>query len=259
MYDIQRLGGKPIHVQYEMPEMSPLMGTPHTGKFPGKMLWVHHTHDASLWPSDGVGMRNNVEREVGYEEGRKHFRLRFTHNAEHTPPSTLPPAFGRAPNTTLIDYLRTDRAEPRRSRHLGRDRLSNPPRPPSSSSTARSSCPTPPRNAAASKPVVSVTANGEVRAEVRAGEPVTFQAHAELPDGAGSLIAAQWDFDGSGTYPEQVQLDGISTSVDLETTHAFDRPGTYFVTALVESHRDGDVNATSRRIPNLASARVVVS
>jgi hypothetical protein len=44
----------------------------------------------------------------------------------------------------------------------------------------------------------------------------------------------------------------------VRTTHAFDRPGTYFVTAMVESHRQGDVHATSRRIPNLAAARVVV-
>ena len=37
------------------PEMSPFMGVPHTGRFEGKMLWVHHTHDASLWPSQGIG------------------------------------------------------------------------------------------------------------------------------------------------------------------------------------------------------------
>ena len=46
---------------------------------------------------------------------------------------------------------------------------------------------------------------------------------------------------------------------DSTTTHAWERPGTYFVTALVESHRDGKVDADSRRIPNLASARVVVT
>jgi hypothetical protein len=35
--------------------------------------------------------------------------------------------------------------------------------------------------------------------------------------------------------------------------------GTYFPTALVESHRQGDVDATIRRIPNVNAARVVVS
>ena len=47
--------------------------------------------------------------------------------------------------------------------------------------------------------------------------------------------------------------------INLSTTHEFDRPGVYFVTALVHSHRDGDVNATFRRIPNLAQARVAVT
>ena len=58
--DFLRVGARPIHKQYVVPEMSPFMGTKHTGKFPGKMIWVHHTHDASLWPSQGVGMQNNV-------------------------------------------------------------------------------------------------------------------------------------------------------------------------------------------------------
>ena len=33
----------------------------------------------------------------------------------------------------------------------------------------------------------------------------------------------------------------------------------YFVTGRVHSHRDGDVNAKSCRIPNLAQVRVVVT
>jgi hypothetical protein len=47
--------------------------------------------------------------------------------------------------------------------------------------------------------------------------------------------------------------------VKLSTAHSYDKPGTYFVTALVHSHRDGEVGATSRRIPNLAQLRVVVT
>jgi hypothetical protein len=256
-YDILRPGGRPIHIQYEQPEMSPFMGTPHTGKFPGKMLWVHHTHDASLWPSDGVGMLRNVEREVGHEEGRKHFRLRFTQNAEHTPPSTLPTAYGRAPNTWVIDYLGPveqsladlvqwveSGIEPSETHfELVDGQIVLPP-------TAK--------ERGGIQPVVSVTANGAGRTEVEVGAAVSLRMTAELPDGAGTIISAQWDFDGSGTYPERATVDGSATSVECSTSHAFDRPGTYFVTALVESNREGDVTAVARRIPNLASARVVV-
>ena len=45
-YDSLRLDGRPIYPQYEIPEMSPFMGTVHTGRFEGKLMWVHHTHDS---------------------------------------------------------------------------------------------------------------------------------------------------------------------------------------------------------------------
>ncbi|MCU1346318.1 MAG: hypothetical protein JWL70_2584, partial [Acidimicrobiia bacterium] len=109
------------------------------------------------------------------------------------------------------------------------------------------------------QPVVHVTANGGKRAEVAAGEPVTLRLEAEVPPGAGTLVLAEWDFDGSGSFPFRHQeVDGSAAKADVTTTHTFDRPGTYYVTARVESHRDGDTNARSRRIPNLAQARVVV-
>ena len=45
----------------------------------------------------------------------------------------------------------------------------------------------------------------------------------------------------------------------LERTHVYATPGTYFVSALVHAHRDGDARATSRRIPDFGYARLVVS
>ena len=96
--------------------------------------------------------------------------------------------------------------------------------------------------------------------EVKAGTEVSLRAHAEVPEGAGSIISAKWDFDGSGTYPyEHSDIDGTSAEVELSTSYVFNQIGTHFVTALVESHRDGDVKAVARRIPNIASARVVVT
>ena len=58
---------------------------------------------------------------------------------------------------------------------------------------------------------------------------------------------------------EIVPLSLIVEAVTLSTTHAYDRPGVYFVTGRVHSHRQGDVKATSCCIPNLAQARVVVA
>jgi hypothetical protein len=102
-------------------------------------------------------------------------------------------------------------------------------------------------------------AEGALRTEAKVGDEVTLLVEAEVPAGAGTIIGVKWDFDGSGTYPFAHDVDGTGSKVRLSTSHTFDRAGTYFVTALVESHRDGDVKAIARRIPNVASARVVVS
>ena len=45
----------------------------------------------------------------------------------------------------------------------------------------------------------------------------------------------------------------------LTTSHTYDVPGTYFATARVEAHRDGDTTADRCRIETLGQARVVVT
>jgi len=256
-YQFLMLDGKPIYDQYEIPEMSPFMGTVHTGKFEGKLMWVHHTHDASLWPPQGTGMETNVKRERG-DQADQYFRLRWTENAEHVPPGMAKSPPGRNNNTWLIDY------QPVIEQCLAdlADWVERGIEPAGTNYELRDGSIVLPDNAAERggiQPVVKVTANGAVRTEVKVGHEVTLAVAAEVPSGAGSIISVQWDFDGSGTYPESSKVDGSSATAALSITHRYDRPGTYFATALVESHRHGDVNATSRRIPNVASARIVVS
>ena len=95
--------------------------------------------------------------------------------------------------------------------------------------------------------------------EVAVGEPVTVEMQATVPPGAGTIVAAEWDFDGQGQFPfSHGGIDGTARSQTFRTTHVFDRPGEYFVTGRVHSHRQGDLTATSRRIPNVAQARVIV-
>jgi hypothetical protein len=253
-----RLGGKPIYPQYQQPELSPFMGVVHTGRFEGKMMWVHHTHDASLWPLQGIGMKNNVEREYGREGAAKKFRLRWSENAEHVPPAMAASPPTRANSTWLINY------QPIIEQSLAdlADWVEKGIEPAGTNFEVQDGGIVLSANAAERggiQPVVAVSANGGARAEVRVGEAVKLEVRAEVPPGAGAIVGVKWDFDGSGTYPETQAVDGKASAVTLSTTHAFDKPDVYFCTALVESHRDGDVNASSRRIPNLAAARVVVS
>jgi hypothetical protein len=70
----------------------------------------------------------------------------------------------------------------------------------------------------------------------------------------------QWDFDGAGSFAFSYDdVDGSAREVKLSTRHGYDAPGAYFATALVHSHRAGDVAATSCRVPTLGQVRIVVS
>jgi len=66
-------------------------------------------------------------------------------------------------------------------------------------------------------------------------------------------------FDGDGTFPFRHEVDGSDVSVTLTATRAYDVPGTYFATARVTSNREGKVDSQYRRLPNLDSARIVVT
>ncbi|MEI8240950.1 MAG: hypothetical protein WCI22_16165, partial [Actinomycetota bacterium] len=108
--------------------------------------------------------------------------------------------------------------------------------------------------------VINLSANGGPRADVKTGERVALAVTASVPVGTGTLIGLHWDLDGSGAFDTHTAgVDGSSTEVSQVLDHTFTAPGTYFVSVLAESHREGDVDATSRRVPNLAQVRVVVS
>ena len=100
-------------------------------------------------------------------------------------------------------------------------------------------------------------ANGGDRAEVKPGEPVTFKATIEVPPHAGKVIAAEWDFEGNGTFPVKEKLK-LEERVTLTATHTFSRSGTYFVTLKGVSQRQGDTTDSFTRIQNLDRVRVVV-
>ena len=110
------------------------------------------------------------------------------------------------------------------------------------------------------QPVVTLRVDGGERADVRVGDAVTFEAIAEVPPGTGTLIRAEWDFDGAGAWPAvDDSVDGSQASVVLAAQHTYDAPGVYFPSVRVTAHRDGDPHATLFRVLNLARVRVVVS
>jgi hypothetical protein len=257
-FDSLRVDGTPTYPQHRLGDLSPLMGVCYSGQIEGKLIWVHHTHDASLWPPQGVIYANAVVGAMGEELARQRFRVRWTENAEHGPPFMISSTGGRASNTWLVDY------GPVIEQSLQDlvDWVERDVEPAGTNYSYEGGKVTLPSSAAERggiQAVVEVTANGSKLAKVRVGETVELTVSAEVPPGAGTLIAVEWDFDGSGTYPfSHAHIDGSATSTSLTTSHTYDRPGTYFVTSLVSSHREGNVAATARRIPNLDQVRVEV-
>jgi len=109
------------------------------------------------------------------------------------------------------------------------------------------------------QPAVPLRANGAERADVAAGDTVTFGALLEVPPGGGSIVGAEWDFDGSGEYPVVEEgLDGSDTRRQFTTTHRFTTPGTYFPALKVTTQRQGDADTGHARVHNLGRVRVVV-
>jgi hypothetical protein len=110
------------------------------------------------------------------------------------------------------------------------------------------------------QPTVDVTANGRARADVAVGEDVHFAAVVEAPPGTGTVVSAEWDFDGSGEFAVRSSvLDGSCVRLNVTATHAFTEPGTYFPALRVRTQRHTDLRSTHARIENLGRARVVVS
>ena len=113
------------------------------------------------------------------------------------------------------------------------------------------------------QPVVTLTANGGARADVAVGEAVEFWGTAEVPPGAGTIVAAEWDFEGGGDYP--VAQEGFEdygsamSQVTVRASHAFREPGTYFPALRVTSQRQGESTGRYARVQNLGRVRVVVS
>ena len=109
------------------------------------------------------------------------------------------------------------------------------------------------------QPVVDARANGAVSTAVRVGEPVKFTSTVETPPGSGSVVGVAWDFEGHGDFPIESELtDTQHSRVEVETSHVFAEPGTYFPAVRVSAHRDGKTDTPYARVPNLGRVRVVV-
>jgi hypothetical protein len=110
------------------------------------------------------------------------------------------------------------------------------------------------------QPVVHLTANGKVRAEVAANEPVHLEGNIETPPGTGKVLQYDWYLGRSDfAYEPATKLTEAQAAVSAKRTVSFPAAGEYTITLRTFAERGGTGDVTSPTLlQNLARVRVVV-
>ncbi len=250
--------GKPIY-----PQRPFLLGPSFTkgasgvlpnGKFSGKMIVLESLWDSEAFPWQADWYRTKVKENLGTSLD-DNFRLWYTDHGNHGDFSNL-----EAP--THVITLQGILIQALQDLSAWVEKGVSPPASTSYTITdGQVIVPPAATKRLGIQPVVTLLANGSERAEVEPNQAVTFTATIEVPPNTGKVIAAEWDFDGVGTFPIKEKLNPtnrLEGRLKLRTTHTFNKPGTYFVTLKGISQRQGDSTNPYTRIPNLGRVRVVV-
>ena len=246
--------GTPIYPQRPM-LLGPLFtkataGSLQTGRFEGKMILAASLWDREAMPWQADWYRQRVKEHLGAKTDQN-FRLWYTDHALH---GDEPTAEAASRIVTYVPVLQQALSD------LAAWVEKGTPPPPSSVYRVEKGQVIPAATAAQRRgiqPVVTLRVGGGQRIEVPAGQAVSFTGTIEVPPGAGSLVAAEWDFDGAGKFPEHSPVARGAKRAIVTITHRFDQAGTYFVALRGVSQREGGTTPY-RRIRNLDRVRVVV-
>jgi hypothetical protein len=257
---IFEVDGVPVFPQHGNGSWPSAWGNDRTGTLHGgRVILIHHAQDPYVWPPGMVDYDHRVRAYLGNRTHDK-YRFWFTERAEHLFPPMKDE--GRVPvhSTRLINY--TPVIEQAIHDLIAWCEREIPPADDTAFEvTTDNAVVLPPTGVGRRgiQPVVAATVNGAARADVSVGDQVLFEVRAETPPGTGTIIAVEWDMLGAGDWPTRDDaIDGTQSSVTTRTVYTFDAPGTYFPSVRVSSHREGNVSAPRRRVPNIARVRVVV-
>lgn len=255
--------GQPVYPQ--RPVLGPrfarhAMGAVMTGRFAGKMIVVQALMDEAAFPWQADWYRSLVQAALGPRLDDQ-YRLWYVENAMHTAPKIAPGDHPPVETTRIIDYTGIVRQALCDLSAWVEKGLAPPPSTVYRVVDGQVQVPPTAGERRGIQPVVTMKANGGVRTEVAAGETVEFTAIIEVPPGAGTVVGAEWDFEGTGDYPVAEKFDDTSSSssrVTLRAAYAFPKPGTYFPTLRATSHRQGNLKDPCCLVQNLGRVRVVV-
>ena len=247
--------GKPLYPQRPM-LLGPLFtrgaaGSIPQGKWQGKMILVESLWDREAFPWNADWYRKLVAANLGPQTDAN-YRVWYTDHALHGDNVTQEDA------THTVGYLGVLQQA---LRDLVRWVEKGTP-PPSSTSYAikdvRVEVPPTAAERKGIQPVVQLIVEGRGSALVKVGQGVRFIGTIAVPPQAGSIVAAQWDFDGSGRFALASAVPAKSKNARVIWTYRFDKPGIYFPVLRAVSQREGDTRTPYARIANLGRVRVVV-
>jgi hypothetical protein len=217
------------------------------------MIVVECLHDGDALPWQADWYRQKVQSVEGPHVEEK-YRLWYVDNANHTDPTTEPQ------HTHAVAYSGTVQYALRELSAWIEQGIAPPPTSEYRVQEGQVQVPATAAHRKGIQPVVHLHVNGGERAEIAVGEAVTFSAQIEVPPAPGRVVAAKWDFEGLGTYPDAAELDDSSSeTVHATATHAFSKPGTYFPALRVASQRERNPSTPFARSLNLSRVRVVVN
>jgi hypothetical protein len=188
--------GKPIGPQRPR-ALGPMVtgaGSVQSGKFKGKMILLETMMNQDAFPWQADWYRSKVKANLG-ERLDDNFRVSFTEHALHGDVDEQEDSTHTVPYTGVLQQALRDVSA----------WVEKGIAPPASTAykvvDGQIVVPSAAAERKGVQPVVSVTANGQARADVSTAVPVTFVATVQMPPGAGKMVNARWEFEGEKDFP----------------------------------------------------------
>jgi hypothetical protein len=261
--------GKPIYPQRPLIKGYDQVGPGNawqTGVFDCKMITVDMLMDEAAYPWQTDWYRNEVKRVLGSRFGDQ-YRVWFLDHAMHVNPSRyLMPTEGAAPqehhgptDTHIVSYAGVLQQALRDVAAWAEKGIAPPRETAYRVEDSQIVLPSKATDRHGIQPVVALTVNGGARADVKVGQKVVLSGIIEVPPGTGGVVSAEWDYDGQGRYADAEHFSDGAEDQTVGRSHAFDKPGTYFVALRATAQRKEAIGTPFARAINLGRVRVVVT
>lgn len=262
------VNGKPLYPQRPM-LLGPLFaagaaGTVPTGRIQGKVILLESLMDSECFPWQGDWYRRQVEKHLG-DRTDDSFRLWFTDHGVH---GNLMDASRTVSYSGIVCQALLDLSDwcekgiaPAKTHNYRLEQL------------GQVVLPADANERRGIQPVAYATVgDGQKKITVKVGEPVTIHVRANVPQGYGKVVKADWTFNKDGK-PDMKPANKVFThvtdlrkarysedgcQVEFAETVTYDQPGTYFPAVRIASQRNGDAKDFYTYIENLDRVRIIV-